>query len=534
MNSQLLYYRSKFDDGLQPLPVCETGEGRDPKALLLDVSPGAISNLPVSAQRCAELAGWAREAGEACVVAKPCGRGPGSVYQGPGEVDLFEALDFLCRTFPIDRARVSLMGASMGGAATWYLASHYPDQFAAAAPFCGYCDYRLWTKPGGTIMRMQPWESFSWQSRDAAFRPENLSHTGLWITHGEWDTSIGGGVPVEHSRRMSHTLQKLQIPHTYVEVPACGHGCMIESTTRLVVAWLCRQRRVSNPDRVRLVVHGLRHPRSHWVSVDQLERYGRAAQVDAAFEREGRLVVRTDNVRQITLGPSKGRNASRVVLDGKAFPATNLSRHAMTFVQERGRWKGTACLLKAGREKRHGVSGPVGDVFFEPLRIVKGTKGSPRETFFIQWLAGHLPGFFKQKNGGVHRGVFDGESFHEMRVVEDEALSHQEIETCNLILLGNYRSNVALAAFEGKLPLEFGDRELRLGGNTYHGRRLGLCACFPSPAAPDRMIVVIGGASPEAVTYASHLNLQLLPDYLVWDGDRTLDFGFFDNDWRIP
>ena len=62
------------------------------------------------------------EAGETAIVAKPCGRGPGSVYQGPGEVDLFEAIDFICEKFAVDPERISVMGGSMGGAATWYIA----------------------------------------------------------------------------------------------------------------------------------------------------------------------------------------------------------------------------------------------------------------------------------------------------------------------------------------------------------------------------------------------------------------------------
>ena len=37
----------------------------------------------------------------------------------------------------------------MGGAGTWYLATHHPDRFAAMAPFAGYNDYRLWGRPGG-------------------------------------------------------------------------------------------------------------------------------------------------------------------------------------------------------------------------------------------------------------------------------------------------------------------------------------------------------------------------------------------------
>lgn len=151
--------------------------------------------------------------------------------------------------FPVDPDRVSLMGGSMGGAATWYLASHYPDRFAAAAPFCGYADYQLWEKPGGHIMRTQDWERFSWESRGAAYRVENLTNMALWITHGEWDISIGGGVPVEHSRQISAHLTKLGVEHRFTEVPSCGHGCLTDETGPPVAQWLCRQRRQSCPRR---------------------------------------------------------------------------------------------------------------------------------------------------------------------------------------------------------------------------------------------------------------------------------------------
>jgi len=128
-------------------------------------------------------------------------------------VDLFEAIDFICDNFAIDPDRISVTGYSMGGAATWYIASHYPDRFAAAAPTCGYCDYRLWTKPGGLIMRTMPWEEYSWESRGAAFRPQNLSTMAIWITHGEWDSSIGGGVPIEHSKQMARLFDQLGIEY---------------------------------------------------------------------------------------------------------------------------------------------------------------------------------------------------------------------------------------------------------------------------------------------------------------------------------
>jgi hypothetical protein len=49
----------------------------------------------------------------------------------------------------------------------------------------------------------------------------------------------------------------------------------------------------------------------------------------------------------------------------------------------------------------------------------------------------------------------------------------------------------------------------------------------------QRYVAVVGGISPESITNATHLNLQLLPDYLVWDGDEVLASGYFDASWRL-
>ncbi|MHC4716079.1 MAG: prolyl oligopeptidase family serine peptidase [Planctomycetota bacterium] len=529
MKGQLLHYRSGLNGELQPLPVCETDGGAGPKALLLDLSPGAISNLPGSVRRCETLAGWASAEGLRCVSAKPCGIGPGSVYQGPAEVDLFDAVECLCATFLIDRDRISVTGGSMGGAATWYVASHYPDVFAAAAPYCGYCDYRLWTKPGGYIMRTQPWEEFSWQGRGAAFRAGNLANLGVWITHGAWDIGIGGGVPVEHSRNMSRLLDGLGVRHTYNEVPRCGHGCFFEQTTRPMLKWLRGQRRKADPARVRLTAHGLRHNRSHWAAIEQFHAYGQPAEVTARRAKGGDVTVTTQNVRRLRLGPIAGR-AVKLTLDGQAFARIALSK-PVTFVNAAGRWRQGRAAPR--RQKRPGCSGPVGDVLFEPVRLVAGTAGGAHEKSLIQQMSGAIPNYFRQHNGGVHRGIFDGQSHYQIPVVNDVELSAEELADCNLMLLGSPRSNKVLARFADDLPLEIARGRIHLAGRTYKGKRLGFCACLPSPVSPDRLWVVTAGATPEALTDATHLHLQLLPDYLVWDGDRALDWGFFDNNWRI-
>ncbi|HJN15154.1 MAG TPA: prolyl oligopeptidase family serine peptidase [Armatimonadota bacterium] len=530
MPAELLHYASRLDDKDQPLPVCATDDGTEPKALILDVSPGAIANLEGSVKQCGNLAAGARDLGVECVIAKPCGRGPGSVYQGPGEVDFFEAVEALRDKFPIDPNRISVTGGSMGGASTWFLASHYPDRFAAAAPFCGYCDYRLWTKPGGYIMRMMPWEEHSWVARGATFRVGNLRNTALRITHGAWDIGIGGGVPVEHSRSMSRKLTDEGIPHQYDEVPETGHGCSPPERLIPTIQWMSEQTRVTDPEAITLTVHGLRHNRTHWVAVDQIDRHGEAAEVNAKIDA-GRVVVTTSNATRVALGPTAHATTGMVEIDGTAIDA-DVSARLVNFEKTGGTWGVTGSAALAG-SKRHGCSGPVGDVFLEPMRLAFGSQGSNHDTFLMQWMSNQLPGSFKQTNGGVHRGIFAGQSWYDIPNSADHQLGPADVESCNLWLLGTYESNSVLKQFEGKLPLEFGEGSITLGGRRYEGKQLGISACFPSPANPERLLVVTAGLTPEAVTGATHLNMQLLPDYLIWDADEVIDFGFYDSNWSL-
>ena len=57
-----------------------------------------------------------------------------------GEIDLFEALDDIKTHYPIDEDRLVMRGFSMGGAACWQFAVHYPSIWAAAAPGAGFSE----------------------------------------------------------------------------------------------------------------------------------------------------------------------------------------------------------------------------------------------------------------------------------------------------------------------------------------------------------------------------------------------------------
>src|SRR5947199_9735706 len=49
-------------------------------------------------------------------------------------------MDHVKKHYPIDEGRIVARGFSMGGAACWQFATHYPDVWCAAAPGAGFSE----------------------------------------------------------------------------------------------------------------------------------------------------------------------------------------------------------------------------------------------------------------------------------------------------------------------------------------------------------------------------------------------------------
>ena len=104
-----------------------------------------------------------------------------------------EVLDQYLEMPEVDKSRIYVMGASMGGCGTYDIVAHYPEIFAAAIPICGAI------APGHLG-----------KAKDVAFR----------IFHGDDDATV----PVECSRRAYKELRKVGAKVEYFEIPSGKHG----------------------------------------------------------------------------------------------------------------------------------------------------------------------------------------------------------------------------------------------------------------------------------------------------------------------
>lgn len=126
--------------------------------------------------------------------------------------DIFETLKNLVYHIMkfdfVDKKRIYLMGASMGGYATWQLAMSMPEYFAAAVPICG----------GGMY----------WNA-------ERLKNVPIWAFHGEKDNVVS----VEESKKMVDSVNQKGGHAKLTIYPENGHDAWSDTySNHSVYSWL--------------------------------------------------------------------------------------------------------------------------------------------------------------------------------------------------------------------------------------------------------------------------------------------------------
>ncbi|HPB98081.1 MAG TPA: alpha/beta hydrolase-fold protein, partial [Polyangiaceae bacterium] len=292
-------------------------------------------------------------------------------YREFGEMDVMHLVQWMKRTYPIDPNRVYVTGLSMGGTGAGAIGLRYADQFAAAAPLCGYHSYALRNDMANRELR--GWEKMLaafWSNVSWAERGKNLP---MYVVHGKQDK------PVENSLMLIDRYRELGYS-MLAEHPDVGHNVWQQTYEGFKAhRWLVQHKRVEEPAQVVLTTASLRYGDLSWVHVKQLERHLQWGRVHARLQRE-RIDVRTEGVRSLALDWPKSIDASvselTVAIDGQSL---GFARGSPVVMHKDGdRWQSGA-PEQSGLRKERGLSGPIHDAFLEPLVFVVGTR-DPRLT----------------------------------------------------------------------------------------------------------------------------------------------------------
>jgi pimeloyl-ACP methyl ester carboxylesterase len=225
------------------------------------------------------------------VLLMPSGLG-NSLYTEHAEGEVLSAIDELSVAVAIDRRRVSIWGASMGGAGATTIGFHHPDRFATITSFFGDSKYDL-----GTYVRAILHDEAGAHRVNALDVADNARNVPVWLIHGEED----GTSPIAQSETLAEALRRRGFSVRFDRVREMGHdGLLVAKYIAQVVDRAAEARIPEAPKRVSFVsvnphdssVYGIRWVRGQ-ASGD--------ASIDLERWDDGVHVLRARGVRAVLL-----------------------------------------------------------------------------------------------------------------------------------------------------------------------------------------------------------------------------------------
>ena len=417
----------------------------------------------------------------------------------------------------------------MGGTGTTSIAFHYPDRFAAAEPLCGYHSYFVrkdFLRPG-----LKWWEKALAEQRSNSLWAENGLYLPLYIWHGKRDwPEKNSGVLIERYESLGYAVQH--------EHPDVGHDVWKRAYDGAAgFQWLSQKKRPEHKPRIVFKTDSPRYRDDAWVHLDEIAVDLDFATVEAQVVEPTLIDVTTRRIEALSLdrdpaivSPSE---PTRVRLDGTTLVFS--PGQPIRAFRDDNRWK-PGKREAAGMFKRAGLSGPVRDVFFEPLIFVCGTQ-DPAQTRANRETARA----WERVRYGVDTRY---------PIIADTDLTDALAEAHSLVLVGNASSNKVVRALDAKLPFRVNGRSVSAYVNgqrkrTWTGVDAGVAFVYPNPDHPARYVLVLEGTSALG-TFRSIALPDLLPDFAVYDehvapargqlslGDASLlGAGVFRRDWSF-
>lgn len=449
-----------------------------------------------------------------------------------GEIDTLECLEHVKKHYPIDDKRIVARGFSMGGAACWQFAVHYPTLWAAAAPGAGFAETREFLNDfQNEKVKPEWWEKKLWHWYAATDYAQNLYNLPTVAYSGEIDRQK------QAADVMAREMKKVGLELTHIIGPKTAHryepGAKAEVNRRIDA--IVEKGKPTDPrPEIKFVTYTLRYNRCGWVTVHGLRKHWGKAIVHGNYANHTFDVV-TDGVTALTVSGPVGRPGDKIVLDGTVVVKgiwVDGDGIRYDFRKIDGKW---VHWLGGPEElaKKPGLQGPIDDAFMDRFLMVRPT-GQPLNDKVGSWTAGEM------KHAVTHwRSQFRGDA----PVKDDSAVTDADIASSNLILWGGPSSNAVLAKIADKLPVKWTKDGVKLGDQTYYAGTHVPVLIYPNPLNRSKYVVLNSGFTFREYDYLNNARqVPKLPDYAVldvttppnsrWPG-KVVRAGFFGEKWEL-
>ena len=501
-----------------------------------------------------------------------------------GESDLFEASYDISDHYHIDGNKLVVRGFSMGGAAAWQFAFHFPGKWAAAAPGAGFAETEEFFHSTLYAEGATPppwWERHLWRWYDVTICARNVAGLSLVAYSGEVDKQKqSADIMLRYAAQEGHSFTHIigpNVPHKYHP----DSKPVIEKFIEVALA----KDLTKPPKSVSFTTYSLIYPKRAWVTITGMEKSWERADVDATIEKDT-IIVKTKNVSELQLLPSghefPAEAQPKVVIDGVAIsgksmvpnhPSNKIPGFIIVLRKLGGKWTmipfvgNDGKLVPAGPEtkKRPMLCGPVDHAFMSRFLFVRPT-GKPLNDAIGKWTQSEMEHAIKS-----WRAVFRGDA----PIKDDTAVTDDDIANCNLILWGDISSNAIIkritaepisgttpdretktpadeTAIRSKatnsklagplLPILWGKNELNFKAYRLDPARYAPILIYPNPLNPARYVVLNSGHTFREFALLNNSDqTPKLPDWALvditkpadahWPG-LIFDAGFFDEHWK--
>ncbi len=455
-----------------------------------------------------------------------------------GEVDVFEALADVRRNYSIDDKRMVVRGFSLGGAACWQIAAHYPGHWAAAAPGAGFSETPEFLKVFQQEKIAPTWfEQKLWHQYNATDYALNFFNLPTVAYSGELDSQK------QAADAMSAAMKAEGLELAHIIGPQTKHSYHPASKLEISrrIDSIAERGRDPLPEQIRFTTWTLQYNTCAWLAVDGLKHHWERARVNAEIVDAHTVRVETENVSALTLSMAPGlapfdaKTPVRVILDGETVGAPRVSSDKSWEARfhSLGRRWASGAPHDDGLRKQRGLQGPIDDAFMDSFLVVRPTGQAANEKIGA-WASAELAHFTNE-----WRRHFRGDA----RVKDDTAVTDADAAENNLILWGDPSANAVLAKIADRLPVSWTAKEVRVGRNTYSATDHAPVLIYPNPLNPRRYVVVNSGVTFREYDYLNNARqVPKLPDWAVvdvktapssrWPG-AVADAGFFGERWEL-
>jgi len=448
-----------------------------------------------------------------------------------GEVDSFECLEHVKKHYRIDESRLVARGFSMGGAACWQYAVHFPTLWCANAPGAGFSETPEFLRVFQNETVDAPWyEQKLWHMYNATDYAVNLFNLPTVAYSGEEDSQK------QAADIMERAMKKEGLDLAHIIGPKTKHayekGAKAEVNRRIdeIVA----KGKDSQPKEIKFTTYTLRYNRCGWIAVTGLEKHWERADVEGQMSPR-MVTAKTKNISAMTVYFPGPVEVVSLEIDGTKLTLPISGKepglHPQHLRKVEGKWipARSAPGADAGPlVKRHGLQGPIDDAFMDSFLMVSpsGDAGS--------WVKDEM------KHAVDHwRKQFRGDA----PVKKDAEITDADIKNSNLVLWGDPKSNALLAKIADKLPVKWTDKGIVLGGQTYDPATHVPVLVYPNPLNPKKYVVLNSGFTFREYDYLNNARqVSKLPDYAVIDvttppnsryPGKVIRAGFFGEKWEL-